>query len=416
MARVMFRRIAAAWHGPIGRAARLPVLMVAVFTGTLVAQEPFRTGVRLVRLDVSVLDRSGEPVRDLTADDFRITERGRPLVVRTFEAMDIAGRDVPEAPTAEALDPDDETPLFDPESPSDETTMPVPDLERGRLIVIVMDDDMTPGNPKWGTQARAIARAIVDRMGPDDRVGVQFTRVSDTKFELTSNPGRVIERIETYSPGGYLALPPRNPFVPDTEDEVPRFWRTMLTLGYTTEAIAALTDRRKMLVYIGPGLPIRQDWGQGYHGDFGRSMVTLFREAERANVVVYTFDPTGLDGLEDYVFDKFLLAARTKPSVGGARTPMDQMLSQSQGNARNIARWTMEFSLGLADNTGGRALVRSDNMESAVDQMFLDTSFYYLIGVEPRDTEPDGRFHEVRIEVTRPNVDVRGRRGYYYDR
>ncbi len=410
MARVMFRRIAAARHRSLGRAARLPALAIAVFAATLTAQEPFRTGVRLVRLDVSVLDRAGRPVRDLTAADFRITERGRPLVVRTFEATTVAGRDAPPAVAVDADgDGDGAVSLVDPDRPLDETTA-APDLERGRLIVIVMDDDMTPANPKWGTQAKAIARTIVEQMGPDDRVGVQFTRVSDTKFAMTSNRERIIDRIETYSPGGYLALPPSG-----SEDEVPRFWRTMLTLGYTTEAIAPLTDRRKMLVYIGPGLPIRQNWGHGYHGDFGRAMITLFREAERANVVVYTFDPTGLDGLEDYVRERSLLGARTMPTLGG-RTPMDQMLNQSQGTAREIARWTMEFSLGVADNTGGRALVRSDNIEPAISQMFLDTSFYYLIGVEPRDTEPDGRFHDVSIEVTRPNVDVRGRRGYYYDR
>ena len=48
--------------------------------------------------------------------------------------------------------------------------------------------------------------------------------------------------------------------------------------------------------------------------------------------------------------------------------------------------------------------------------MFADTSVYYLIAVDPPSGTPDGRFHEVNVKVNRRNVDVRARRGYYYER
>jgi hypothetical protein len=60
-------------------------------------------------------------------------------------------------------------------------------------------------------------------------------------------------------------------------------------------------------------------------------------------------------------------------------------------------------------------LIRTDIFEPAVAQMFADTSFYYLLAVDPPSATPDGKFHDVTVKVNRPNVDVRARRGYYYN-
>ena len=41
------------------------------------AQEPFRSGVDVIRIDVSVLDKNRRPVRGLTAADFVVSENGK---------------------------------------------------------------------------------------------------------------------------------------------------------------------------------------------------------------------------------------------------------------------------------------------------------------------------------------------------
>jgi VWFA-related protein len=393
-----------------GRTARTLSLLVVAFTGAVSAQGPsFKADVRLVRLDVSVLGRDKQPVHDLTAADFRVTEGGRLLAIRTFDVVTVPGAGVlpTVAPAIEDRRPANATPQAESAPPA-----PAPALGAGRLIVLVMDDDMTPANPKWGTQARNIARSIVARMGRADNLAVQFTRAASTRLELTTDRQKLLAQIDTYSPGGYLALPPT-----DTgADEVPRYWRSMSSLSFTTAAIASLTDRQEVLVYVGPGIPVNPEWGRDYHGDLTREMNALFRAAERANVVVYTFDPTGSDGLEDYVRDKLMLAATTRATPGGSPAPMDGRILMAQAGARDVARWTTDFSAAVAANTGGRALIWSDNAAPAIEQMFVDTSVYYVLAVEPRDAAPDDRFHEVRIEVARPDVEVRARRGYHYTR
>lgn len=55
-------------------------------------QKPvFRTGVELVTVDVTVLDRQGQPLRGLTQADFSVTVGGMPRRVVTAEFVDVAG-------------------------------------------------------------------------------------------------------------------------------------------------------------------------------------------------------------------------------------------------------------------------------------------------------------------------------------
>jgi Ca-activated chloride channel family protein len=79
----MFLRAALPWAA---RAACLIALLAAVPAG---AQPPvFRAGVDLINIGVTVVDRAGNLVTDLTADDFEIREDGEPQTIRHFAAGD----------------------------------------------------------------------------------------------------------------------------------------------------------------------------------------------------------------------------------------------------------------------------------------------------------------------------------------
>ena len=79
------------------------VAVAAVLLGTPAAQTPtFRTGIDLVRLGVTVSDRQGIYVTDLTADDFVILEDGKPQRVAYFAR----GEEGPAHALAAMADPD----------------------------------------------------------------------------------------------------------------------------------------------------------------------------------------------------------------------------------------------------------------------------------------------------------------------
>ena len=68
---------------------KLFFMVFTCFTAFMLAQPaqqqpPFRTAVDLVEVDVTVVDRNGKPVTDLTAADFEIRERGQPQRVDTL--------------------------------------------------------------------------------------------------------------------------------------------------------------------------------------------------------------------------------------------------------------------------------------------------------------------------------------------
>ena len=49
----------------------------------------FRADINFVRVDVIVSDRQGNPVHDLTQEDFEVTEDGKPQVIQTFKLINI---------------------------------------------------------------------------------------------------------------------------------------------------------------------------------------------------------------------------------------------------------------------------------------------------------------------------------------
>lgn len=77
-------------------------------------------------------------------------------------------------------------------------------------------------------------------------------------------------------------------------------------------------------------------------------------------------------------------------------TPLDQNLD------------TLEH---LADQTGGRAFINTNDFRAAITQAVQDALVTYTLGFYP-DGEPDGKFHELKVSVDRHGLKVRHRKGY----
>jgi len=78
--------------------------MIVAASATLAAQQSpsttFRTGVTLVPIDVSVLDKDGLPVPGLTADEFQIKLNGKLQPVRALSYVRVEPAEVVAAPAA----------------------------------------------------------------------------------------------------------------------------------------------------------------------------------------------------------------------------------------------------------------------------------------------------------------------------
>lgn len=106
----------------------------------LSAQQPaagpppqFKSGVEVVSVDVSVLDKQGQPIRGLTPADFVVTVGGQPRRVVTAEFIDTVA-----ARSAQAVEPGDDQPVSSNEGGG-----------AGRLFVFVVDQStIEPGNAR----------------------------------------------------------------------------------------------------------------------------------------------------------------------------------------------------------------------------------------------------------------------------
>ena len=58
----------------------------------------------------------------------------------------------------------------------------------------------------------------------------------------------------------------------------------------------------------------------------------------------------------------------------------------------------------LAADTGGRAIVNTNNPMEQLDGVMADASAYYLVGYTPTRRTNDGKFHEIKVRVKRRGV------------
>jgi hypothetical protein len=115
----------------------------------------------------------------------------------------------------------------------------------------------------------------------------------------------------------------------------------------------------------------------------------VFDTANRHNTAIYAIDPRGLATNE---FD-------INENVGGR---VDQ----------DFLKATQDTLMALAVNTDGRAIVNRNDLERGLRQVVRDTSAYYLIGYNS-SAPADGKFHEIKVRLKRPGVQVRSRKGYW---
>jgi hypothetical protein len=73
----------------------------------------------------------------------------------------------------------------------------------------------------------------------------------------------------------------------------------------------------------------------------------------------------------------------------------------------------VDYMLTLAANTGGRAIVNTNDFEPGIQSIFRENNSYYLLGYRPVNARQDGTYRRIDVRVNRPDAEVRTRTGYY---
>ena len=157
------------------------LVLSVVLAAQSASQAPptFRVRADLVRVDVVVVDGTGEPVSGLTQADFTLLDRGKPQTIATFD--EVAHRhpsDVePALPAGVRRD-----------TASNQTA------QSDRLIVMVVDDlHIYKDRSK---RAKGIAGSVIDTLGPASSMAVLFTS-GDHSTQVTDDSARLRAAIDT---------------------------------------------------------------------------------------------------------------------------------------------------------------------------------------------------------------------------
>jgi VWFA-related protein len=365
------------------------------------AQPPitFRVEINYVEIDAIVTDEQGNFVRNLTKDDFQVTEEGTQQTVSLFSLVDIP-----------VVKPD--APLFSPTAIESDVRTNQREFD-GRVYVIVLDDLHT--SFARSPRVRAAAKQFIERyLGENDLAAVLQTGGSTKGVqEFTSSRPRLMRAVDAFMGQKLrsatleqlddLAWRSGQTETPRDMSEPERAHKARLSLGSLENVanyLAGIRGRRKAVIYFSEGIDydITNVIQNRYATDILEETRSAIAAATRGGVSFYAVDPRGLGGNFDDVMDvQSVPAGETTLGV----TSLNRELQNSQDSLRTIS-----------EETGGVAFVNRNDFASGFARIVQDNSSYYVLGYYSKDARRDGRFRRVDVKVNRPGLRVRARKGY----
>jgi VWFA-related protein len=333
----------------------------AIAAVALQAQQPppqqptFRAESNLVRVDVSVVDRDGEPVTTLTAEDFAVEEDGDPQAIESFKFVAADGQPPP--------GDDVSLPIRSPEHAAAEAAR-----DDVRVFVIFWDEYHI-GRFASAIRAReALQTFVTTAFAPMDLVALMDPLLPVDALRFTRDRTAMADEIRKLEGRLGVYMPVRSVL---EEAQLQRRdaarVRAEVTLSAVKSAavhLGSLKEGRKAIILVSEGffaLPFDEFY----------QIRELTEAANNNNTAIYTIDPRGL-----------------------------------VGNSSDFLRT-------IAAQTGGEAYLSTNTPERSLRQVIKDASGFYLLGYSSTKNPEDGKFHSIKVRVKRRGVTVRARRGYW---
>ncbi len=375
-------------------------------------QLTFRVETNYIEVDAIVTDGRGNVVRDLKREDFTLFEDGKPQAVDAFAFIDI-----PFERADPLLHRDDEV---DPDVFTNER-----DFE-GRIYLIVLDSYHVAAVRTQQTR-QVVRDFILNNVAANDSAAVVHVGRTDISQEFTSNKrlllrsvdkfmgqklqSKVLNKFENAQSAAASDLEPQD-F--DWNERIGNARATVASLGKLSGYMTGIQGRRKSVIFVSESFDFDTDDLVGMSrtmsasdpaalalnstrealeiGDVVRDMQATLEAATRGNIAVYSVDPRGLvDASEDTIGIAGKVPTRA----------IAEEIRRSQGRLRT-----------LSTDTGGTAIVSTNNFAAGFDRIVQDNSTYYMLGYRAQPKH-DGKFHDITVKVTRPGVQIRARKGYY---
>jgi len=369
-------------------------------------REVIRRSVDLVTSDVIVRDPSGQFVATLGKGDFEVYEDGVKQELVTF-VLTHGGRvlnDVgaPPAPVQEGI-------LLPPPRPTNDAS--------GRIFLIFVDD-LHMDFRNTGRIRDLFKKIRRELIHDGDMFGIVSTGPSSISVDMTYDVKRLDEAIGKISgsglkPSEIIETPDGSQGPPEVRYRAHVAFSTAYDVLHNLEQVH---NRRKAFIYVSNGYdfdpfsksrakeanerysqmtsnssdgssdsgsssdtnPFSKSGNEFAAADLAAELSELTREANRANVTMYTIDPRGLVGGPDL--------DETKLDM----TDWQDHIRETQSSLRVIA-----------DLTGGYAVVNSNDFDKALKRIDAETSDYYVLGYYSSNPDPLKKRRTIEVRVAK---------------
>jgi len=381
----------------------------ALLAGQLISQQSptFSTTANVVVVNVTVTSRDGKAIGNLGKSDFLLYEDGKLQTLQSCELQKLDTKPLEPIQPAKTLQTR-EAPKPAPAAPA--TAPPKADLRDRRLIVMLFDiSSMQPQE-----QIRSVDAAIKflgTQMTTSDMVSIMtFGTELKTVLDFTADRDQLISTLHAFHVGESSELSTMADTGADSQDISGSFVadETEFNIFNSDRKLAALEDaarrlarypEKKALVYVSSGI-------EKTGVDNQSQLQATVNAAIRANVAFYPIDARGL------------MATAPGGDASQAASAGSNMYSGSaQRSLSDSFHNTQETLDTLAADTGGKALLDSNDLTLGMTQVQKDISSYYMLTYASTNAAEDGKYRRIQVRLAAKVADLRAkldyRQGYY---
>jgi VWFA-related protein len=395
----------------------------------------FKLPVNLIVVNASVIDKDGNPVRDLVQSDFKIFEDGKLQPIQTF-ALESYGPAQPEGSALSAS-----------ASVSGNATL-LPRETRPRMISILIDDVTASSWEYFPMIIGAVTKYIEEDVLAEDQVAISAAS-GRAQFPFSSDKQVLLNEAKTVL--GKLNM---NRLMKEDCPALTDLQAKRIAEGYaddpTLDDFRVALEEAMLCLSLDPkddrNLPIaqshvrsaafRQTQEAEYrsstllhtlrthlrslrHFDAAKSLILfsdgflsegishmsygiqdVVDQALASGVVLNTVDVRGLYTSIPPASER-TLSTSSSASAHKQTLYMDDMSAQEAPLAQ------------MANETGGLFFHNSNDMYAGIRKIAHRHSTYYVLTYAMPSQKSDGRYHKIKLEISRPGLELSYRKGYY---
>jgi VWFA-related protein len=368
-------------------------------------QQPpvFRSGVELVMVDVQVIDRSGKPIPGLLADQFQVTIDGKRRKVISAHLIDAAsGKRLAES------------------SPGPDVTPPGRAFSPGNLYVLAVDQASFRA-----TNAPSAMHAVnefIKRLNPTDYMALISFPQPGMVIDPTRERAPLLEAVSRIV--GFTNLPQRRQYNFSLADALDATSKDYEALKRVVDRNCVPSDmfcsrqvEMEMMETIGA---LEAQASRSLDGLRGVIQTVASLEGRKTLVIVSAGLPSGdRTGGRLYMRSHAIQAGNEAAAAGILlytlhlnTSFLDAFSPQAPSASQSLMRETGVYARGLDlfnGAAGGTLMEVNTGPDFAIERVIREMSAYYLLGVQPEETDRDGRVHQIRVRVNHRGSSIRNR-------